>query len=51
MSMYTLLKAEPRASREAIVAALDRHLCRCGAHGGILRAVERAAATLLDAAA
>lgn len=51
MSMYTLLKAEPRPSREAIVAALDRHLCRCGAHGGILRAVERATAILRDAPA
>lgn len=43
MSAFTLLKAEPRPSRDAIVAVLDRHLCRCGAHGGILRAVERAA--------
>jgi nicotinate dehydrogenase subunit A len=51
MSMYALLKAEPRPSREAILSALDRHLCRCGAHGGILRAVERAAATLPDASA
>ena len=51
MSMYALLKAEPRPSRAAILSALDRHLCRCGAHGGILRAVERAAATLPDASA
>jgi aerobic-type carbon monoxide dehydrogenase small subunit (CoxS/CutS family) len=46
MSTYTLLKTELCPSREAIVSALDRHLCRCGAHGGILRAVERAAETL-----
>jgi nicotinate dehydrogenase subunit A len=46
MSAYTLLKAGRRPSREAIVAALDEHLCRCGAHGSILRAVERAAANL-----
>lgn len=46
MSAYVLLKAEDRPSREAIVSALDKHLCRCGAHGSILRAVERAAASL-----
>lgn len=46
MSAYVLLTAESRPSREAIVSALDRHLCRCGAHGSILRAVERAAANL-----
>jgi nicotinate dehydrogenase subunit A len=51
MSAYTLLKAEPHSSRAAIVGALDRHLCRCGAHGAILRAVERAAANLRDASA
>jgi nicotinate dehydrogenase subunit A len=51
MSTYTLLKAEQRPTREAIVSVLDRHLCRCGAHGGIVRAVERAAASLADASA
>ena len=35
-----------RRARAEIVAALDKHLCRCGAHQRILRAVERAAATL-----
>lgn len=39
-----LLDREPHPSRAAIVAALDRHLCRCGAHPRIIRAVERAAA-------
>ncbi len=43
MRVHALLRAERRPSREAIVAAPDKHLCRCGAHGGILRAVERAA--------
>jgi aerobic-type carbon monoxide dehydrogenase small subunit (CoxS/CutS family) len=28
------------------VAALDRHLCRCGTHQRIIRAVQRAAETL-----
>jgi nicotinate dehydrogenase subunit A len=48
MSAYTLLKAGQHPTREAIVSVLDRHLCRCGAHVGILRAIERAAAILLD---
>ncbi len=46
MSAYAFLKSERRLGRDAIVAALDPHLCRCGAHGGILRAVERAATKL-----
>jgi nicotinate dehydrogenase subunit A len=46
MSAKALLDRNPAPSRGDIVAALDRHLCRCGAHQRILRAVERAAATL-----
>ena len=46
MRLHALFKGERRPSREAILAALDGHLCRCGAHGGILRAVARAAARL-----
>ena len=43
MSAAALLAHDPRPDRAAIVAALDRHLCRCGAHNRIVRAVERAA--------
>jgi nicotinate dehydrogenase subunit A len=40
----TALLARTRTpSRAEIVAALDPHLCRCGAHPRILRAVARAA--------
>ena len=46
MSAKALLDRNPTPSRGDIVAALDRHLCRCGAHQRILRAVERAAVTL-----
>jgi nicotinate dehydrogenase subunit A len=46
MSAKALLDRNPTPSRGDIVAALDRHLCRCGAHQRILRAVDRAAATL-----
>jgi nicotinate dehydrogenase subunit A len=45
ISAKALLDRNPRPSRADIVAALDKHLCRCGAHQRILRAVERAAAT------
>jgi nicotinate dehydrogenase subunit A len=48
MSAKALLDRNPDPSRADIVTALDKHLCRCGAHQRILRAVERAAATLRD---
>lgn len=51
MSAFLLLSADPEPDRDKIVAALDRHLCRCGAYGNILRAVERAAAALRKDAA
>jgi nicotinate dehydrogenase subunit A len=38
-----LLDKTPAPSRAEIIAALDRHLCRCGTHQRIVRAVERAA--------
>ncbi|MGE0421334.1 MAG: (2Fe-2S)-binding protein [Reyranellaceae bacterium] len=50
MSTKALLDRNPNPSRADIVAALDKHLCRCGAHQRILRAVERAAASLRGAA-
>ena len=37
-----LLARNPPASREGIMAMLDeRHLCRCGAHPRVLRAIDR----------
>ncbi len=51
MSAKALLDRNPSPSRGDIVAALDKHLCRCGAHPRILRAVEKAAATLREGAA
>jgi nicotinate dehydrogenase subunit A len=44
ISAKALLDANPNPSRAEIVAALDKHLCRCGTHTRILKAVERAAA-------
>jgi aerobic-type carbon monoxide dehydrogenase small subunit (CoxS/CutS family) len=46
VSAFTLLRSDPAPGRAAIVAALDPHLCRCGAHPAIIRAVERAAAQI-----
>jgi nicotinate dehydrogenase subunit A len=46
MSAKALLDRNPAPSRDDIVAALDKHLCRCGAHQRILRAVERAAVAM-----
>jgi nicotinate dehydrogenase subunit A len=46
ISAKALLDRNPRPSRADIAAALDGHLCRCGAHTRIIRAVDRAAAIL-----
>ena len=37
-----LLAREPHPSEEQVRAALDGHLCRCGAHNRIVRAILRA---------
>ncbi len=42
MNAYALLLKEPRPSREAILAAMERNLCRCGAHQRIVAAIETA---------
>jgi nicotinate dehydrogenase subunit A len=42
ISAAALLARNPRPNRGEIAAALDRHLCRCGAHNRIMRAVARA---------
>jgi aerobic-type carbon monoxide dehydrogenase small subunit (CoxS/CutS family) len=46
MGAYALLLKNPKATRADIVKELDNHLCRCGAHVRILKAVESAAATM-----
>ena len=37
-----LLNDNPKPSRDDIVAALDPHLCRCGIHNRVVRAVQKA---------
>ncbi len=50
VSAKALLDRNPSPTRADIVAALDKHLCRCGAHPRILRAVEKAAAMIREGA-
>lgn len=42
MSAYGLLRGNPRPTREEIVQAMERNLCRCGAHQRIMAAIETA---------
>jgi nicotinate dehydrogenase subunit A len=46
ISATALLARNRKPSRSEIAAALDRHLCRCGAHNRIMRAVARAGAAM-----
>ena len=46
ISAAALLARNPTPGRSEIAAALDRHLCRCGVHNRIMRAVARAGALI-----
>jgi carbon-monoxide dehydrogenase small subunit len=46
MGAHALLAANPKPTREQIVQGMERHLCRCGAHGRIIDAIESAAVKL-----
>lgn len=46
MGAYALLLKNPRASHADIVTGMDDHICRCGAHVRIVKAVESAAASM-----
>lgn len=50
MSAVALLREQADPGEAQVRAALDRHLCRCGSHNRIVRAVLRAAAVLREAA-
>ena len=43
ISAAALLEKSSAPSRADIVAALDPHLCRCGIHNRVIRAVQKAA--------
>jgi nicotinate dehydrogenase subunit A len=51
MRAHALLQKNPRASEAEIRATLEPHLCRCGTHMRILRAIHRAQAMLISASA
>jgi aerobic-type carbon monoxide dehydrogenase small subunit (CoxS/CutS family) len=42
MNAYALLLQDKKPSRAAIVAGMEQHLCRCGAHQRIVGAIESA---------
>lgn len=46
VSAKALLDKNPAPTRAEIAAALDGNICRCGSHNRILRAVQKAAATM-----
>ncbi|WP_135470427.1 (2Fe-2S)-binding protein [Crenalkalicoccus roseus] len=48
VSAAALLEANPAPDEAAVRAALEPHLCRCGSHNRILRAVLRAAAAMRE---
>jgi aerobic-type carbon monoxide dehydrogenase small subunit (CoxS/CutS family) len=43
ISAAALLEKNKTPSRDDIIAALDPHLCRCGIHNRVIRAVQKAA--------
>jgi nicotinate dehydrogenase subunit A len=51
MSATELLRRHPRPSEQQVRESLDGHLCRCGSHQRIVRAVLRAAAAMDQRAA
>lgn len=51
VSAAALLAADPDPDDGAVRRALDPHLCRCGSHNRILRAVKRAARAMREGGA
>ena len=49
MSAAALLQKKPQPTRQEVVQAIDGHLCRCGAHNRVVRAIDKAAARLAAA--
>jgi carbon-monoxide dehydrogenase small subunit len=42
MNAYGLLLNNPEPTREEVIIAMDENLCRCGAHGRIIEAIQKA---------
>ena len=49
MSAAALLQRQAHPTRQEIVQVLDSHLCLCGAHNRVIRAIEKAANTAANA--
>ena len=49
ISGVALLAKNPKPSRPDVIAALEPHLCRCGIHNRVIRAVQKAGATIAGA--
>ena len=49
ISASALLAKNHTPSRADIIAALDPHLCRCGIHNRVIRAVQKAGAAIAEA--
>jgi aerobic-type carbon monoxide dehydrogenase small subunit (CoxS/CutS family) len=49
ISAAALLSENSNPSRADIIAALDPHLCRCGIHNRVIRAVQKASAVMAGA--
>ncbi len=43
LQAYSLLRKNPRPTRQQVFAAMDGNLCRCGSYGRILQAIDAAA--------
>ena len=43
LKAYSLLRENPRPTREDIIEGMDGNLCRCGSHIRIVRAIQEAA--------
>ena len=48
VALTAFLEAEERPDRRGALKALEGHLCRCGAHADVLRAVERLVSEAAD---
>ena len=49
ISAAALLASNPNPGRADIIAALDPHLCRCGIHNRVIRAVQKAGTAIAGA--
>jgi aerobic-type carbon monoxide dehydrogenase small subunit (CoxS/CutS family) len=49
LEAYSLLKKKPQPTYQDIIQGMDDHLCRCGAHNRIVRAIQEAAVQMKGA--